>query len=409
MLPVAWTPSWWRDGRWMLAAFLGLGLLTWAGFLYIGGRAKRAAWRRAAALYGLGAIVVLVLMATTPQEVVDGESRSVEGAWQSTVGIILVLAMWAGGSVHALLANQEWLAWLVVNRPVVGPYGSYGPYPYGPHPGSPVPTQPYPYPVLPAAVLLPPAPAAALPSGPAVAGPLPTGPPPMVSPGRPGLVPFPYVIGPGGRLLARRDQPAGGLVPFPYVVGPRGRLVAPAPPFGAVPSGWEEPWVGFVRRADSLGQRFRAAAARVPPGPVQGTVVGLVERVDRSVVQVREIAAGGQALATARRGLDLPGIEAALAATRAEDDGADERDHQIAAALEGQHATAVRMDRQITDAVDQLRLIDARLGEALARVVELSVRPVASVQPLPIGVDTVVADLESLRQALDEVETLTPW
>jgi hypothetical protein len=56
------------------------------------------------------------------------------------------------------------------------------------------------------------------------------------------------------------------------------------------------------------------------------------------------------------------------------------------------------------DARDRLRRLDAELDEAVARAVELSLRAadVKALNPLGGDVDTVVGELESLRQALEE-------
>ena len=67
------------------------------------------------------------------------------------------------------------------------------------------------------------------------------------------------------------------------------------------------------------------------------------------------------------------------------------------------------MDQVIADTADRLRLLDARLDEAVTRAIELSVRGdgVEELRGLGDTVDTVVDDLESLRQGLDELEPPT--
>jgi len=69
---------------------------------------------------------------------------------------------------------------------------------------------------------------------------------------------------------------------------------------------------------------------------------------------------------------------------------------------EAQRAAADRMDEVIDDVASRLRIVEARLGEALARVVEL-----AAPGPAPDN-DLVVSDLEALAQALDEVAPPSP-
>ena len=61
------------------------------------------------------------------------------------------------------------------------------------------------------------------------------------------------------------------------------------------------------------------------------------------------------------------------------------------------------MDAVVNDAQDRLRLLDARLDEAAARVVELSVEASdEGMLGLSSDVDDVVTDMEALRQALEE-------
>ncbi len=64
------------------------------------------------------------------------------------------------------------------------------------------------------------------------------------------------------------------------------------------------------------------------------------------------------------------------------------------------------MDAIVRDARDRLRLLDARLDEAAARAVELSVDANdEGMLGLSSDVDNVVSDMEALRQALEETGT----
>jgi hypothetical protein len=58
----------------------------------------------------------------------------------------------------------------------------------------------------------------------------------------------------------------------------------------------------------------------------------------------------------------------------------------------------------VEDARSQLRLLDARMGEAVVRALELSAQASvdASVSSLSTDVDGMVTDMEALRQALEE-------
>ena len=79
------------------------------------------------------------------------------------------------------------------------------------------------------------------------------------------------------------------------------------------------------------------------------------------------------------------------------------------AAIRSQLAAAERLDRTIADTYDRLRLLDARIDEAVTRTVELSVTQAdAAIGGLsgPGGVraelDSIVDDMEALRQAVEE-------
>jgi hypothetical protein len=51
---------------------------------------------------------MIFLAATGPS---DASGKADTDAWQTNVGIGLLLALWFGGIVHALLVNPAWLLW----------------------------------------------------------------------------------------------------------------------------------------------------------------------------------------------------------------------------------------------------------------------------------------------------------
>ncbi len=73
-------------------------------------------------------------------------------------------------------------------------------------------------------------------------------------------------------------------------------------------------------------------------------------------------------------------------------------------ALEAQVASADRLTDVARDAQDKLRLLDARLDEAVARAVELSITAddVGELGGLGGDVEGVVSEMETLRQSLEE-------
>jgi hypothetical protein len=62
------------------------------------------------------------------------------------------------------------------------------------------------------------------------------------------------------------------------------------------------------------------------------------------------------------------------------------------------------MDRTMSDAYERLRLLDARIDETVTRTIELSVSQTDADALTGLGneVDSIVGDMEALRQAVDE-------
>ncbi|HEY3142282.1 MAG TPA: hypothetical protein VGJ86_14185 [Acidimicrobiales bacterium] len=172
-----------------------------------------------------------------------------------------------------------------------------------------------------------------------------------------------------------------------------------------------EPWRGFVQDALSARGRFREAADRTRSGPLRDTLREISARLDDGVDECWRIARQGEALVRSRRDIDSATIERELA--EAEAGHASNPDDrlwaQTAESLRAQKATSDRMDKVIKEAHSELRLLDARMGEAVVRALELSAQATApdSALSLSSDVDGMVTDLEALRQALEETHGLT--
>lgn len=102
--------------------------------------------------------------------------------------------------------------------------------------------------------------------------------------------------------------------------------------------------------------------------------------------------------AVAEGALDKETIDAARAA------GADESHVRTIEALSAQVASAERLQTVAQDARDRLSLLDARLDEAVARAVEISLvaDDVGELGGLGGDVENLVGEMEALRVGLEE-------
>lgn len=170
-----------------------------------------------------------------------------------------------------------------------------------------------------------------------------------------------------------------------------------------------EPWRSFVKDALDARARFATACSRAQPGPLRDRLNDLGRRLDDAVQEVWRIARQGDALNGSLQLLDPDGVRRQLAELEGQPAGGP-RD-QAADALKSELATYQRVTKVAADAVDRLRALNARLDEAVARAVELSIQAddAGAVSGLSSQVDSVVGEMESLRQALEETDgTPTP-
>jgi hypothetical protein len=161
-----------------------------------------------------------------------------------------------------------------------------------------------------------------------------------------------------------------------------------------------DPWRRFVQEALQSRARFAQALDRAPAGPLRDRLDEIGERVQAGVEQCWLIARRGHALVVARRGIDVADIDRELGQLGRSGPGAG-------LPAEAQRAAAARLDQVIDSAQTELRLLDARLGEAVARTLELSAQAgtdadATRVTGLEADVEGVVSEMEALRQALDE-------
>ena len=170
-----------------------------------------------------------------------------------------------------------------------------------------------------------------------------------------------------------------------------------------------EPWRGFVRSALQAQARFDRTVQSAKAGPLRDRLAEIGERVQTGVSESWQVANRAQEISNAVAQLDTMDARTQLAALERDTSAPSESRTRTEQSLRAQIESADRMDAIVRDARDRLRLLDARLDEAAARAVELSVEASdEGVLGLSSDVDNVVTDMEALRQALEETGTSPP-
>lgn len=165
--------------------------------------------------------------------------------------------------------------------------------------------------------------------------------------------------------------------------------------------GLQEPWRRYLVEAIAARQRFDTAVEECEPGPLRRRLEQIRRRVEDGVAEVDRIARHGSRLDRAIRELDDPDeLRTRLDAARRDPTSAPE----VVEAFAAQLASTERIVELAVQTRQRLEVLDAQLDEAVARVVELSLRQgdVAEADPLGDRVDGLVVEMESLRLALDE-------
>ena len=176
-----------------------------------------------------------------------------------------------------------------------------------------------------------------------------------------------------------------------------------------------DPWKGFVLEAAQAAKRFNDLVRTLPPGPLRAELTEVGQRVDEAVRECWEIANHGVRLDSARKQLGLSQAASELDRLRGERDlrsrqGMDlESLDRAISAVQRQLAAGQRVETSAFEARDRLRVLNAQLDEAVAAVVEMTLRPGAggSAGAVRGQVNGIVDELEALRLALDETDTLT--
>jgi len=231
---------------------------------------------------------------------------------------------------------------------------------------------------------------------------------------------------PSGLGLAAGGAAAGGVgaaaAGLPIVLGAaglgglawlgRGAVAVPGQRGEKIdPFALREPWRHFVRDAVAAHETFQQLVRRTPAGPLHDRLAEIGERLEEGLRECWRIASRGDSLREARLAIDDASVRAELAQLHAQPGAHDPAARaRLAEALQSQVDAADRLDRVIDETYDQLRLMDARMDNAVARALEISATAgdSSSVGTLGAEVDGLVDDLEALRQGLEEVRGVQP-
>jgi hypothetical protein len=225
------------------------------------------------------------------------------------------------------------------------------------------------------------------------------------------------MMSPGGILLAGAGVAVGVVVGLPLAAaagigavawGARVAVAVPREPRQERidPFTLKDPWRRYVQNSLQAEAKFRETLSELKDGPLRDRLGQIADRIDVGVRESWRVARHGQALADARRKIDVAQVTQELQSISGQAQepwAAGSSLAQTADSLEAQLGSATRMDELTQDTENRLRMTNAKLDEAVARVVELSVGGSAdAVGTLGNDIEGVVDEMESLRAALDE-------
>src|SRR4051812_34991175 len=162
------------------------------------------------------------------------------------------------------------------------------------------------------------------------------------------------------------------------------------------PLALKDPWRRFVSEALRAQRRYETAVQSARAGPMRDRLYDIGTRIDDGVKECWRIAKQGQVLSDARAQIDTASATKELERLTSSGVQPGSPRAETVEAVEAQLASAARLEATITDASDRVRLLDARLDEAVARAVELSVHAADLTELGGLGddVEGVVGDME---------------
>ncbi|MCB0975615.1 MAG: hypothetical protein KDB86_13840 [Actinobacteria bacterium] len=180
------------------------------------------------------------------------------------------------------------------------------------------------------------------------------------------------------------------------------------------PATLRQPWRNIVDQALDASRRYDETVQATAPGPLRDSLKSLTARVDDSVEEIFEVSKRGERLESALArmpdahtlGQRLDNASQHLATST--QPGQEPTSSAVARveAVESQISARQRMEDLLGRTVDELGLRKARLDETVVRTIELSAGSPSDAEVRALGeqVDGIVADLEALRSAYEDLE-----
>lgn len=173
----------------------------------------------------------------------------------------------------------------------------------------------------------------------------------------------------------------------------------PEPDVSHVPARYRR----FVDDAHDVRRRYQSVTERLEPGPLRDRMAATGERLDAAVAAIVATVFRAAEIAQLVAGLDAERTTTELKRARRNGD-----DPALVEALAQRFESTQRLLNALEDTEDRLRVLDARLGAAVARAAEIAVvgGPDAvggHAASVDTDLDAVVLELEALRLGLDAV------
>jgi hypothetical protein len=171
----------------------------------------------------------------------------------------------------------------------------------------------------------------------------------------------------------------------------------------------DDPWRRLSQDALAARAQFADAVRSAPDGPLRDRLAEIGTQISDNVEECWKVARAGHQLSAARARLDAVGARAELDSLGPLK-GATPSVIATAEALQSQLDTAHRLETTIDQTRDRLRLLNARLDDAVSRSIELSVSSATDTQIAEVGNDVaaITQEMEALRQALEIADGTMP-